>query len=314
MTSRSSKPVGSAPELLRILLCLLCLLCFPIASPLAAQTQPSALPDPSSALNRALVAACKENQTDFAENLAGDNPDAFRNLPSTERVSLMQRFVLLDSPGRPLLDTDAQGHAILRCESSDATETFTFGAPRIHANLAYIPVTIAGGHTVQFGLVREGDGWKLLSLGLLMIDIPQLEAQWAEQALQEREHGAMDTLKEIADAINTYRTSFGKLPGSLAQLGPSKDAVSPDAANLLDAGLAAGKEGGYAFRYVTVPASSGAPSFELSATPLDYGKSGKHSFLLDRDGKMHAADKRGAVATPDDPIVSDDDSANPGSS
>jgi hypothetical protein len=295
---------------IRLVAPLLSLLVFPpLAFRLAAQTQSASAPDPSSALNSALVAACKEDETDFAKYLAGDNPGAFRNLPGTERVSLMQRFVLLDLPGRPLLDNDPQGHPILRCESSDATETFSFGSPRVHANLAFIPITIAAGRTVQFGLVREGDDWKLLSLGLLMIDIPQLEAQWAEQALQDRERGTIDTLKEIADAINTYRSAFGKLPGSLAQLGPSKGGASPDAAKLLDAGLAAGKEGGYAFRYVLVPAPGGTQSYELSATPLDYGKSGKRSFLMDREGKIHAADKRGAVATPDDPIVSE---TNPG--
>lgn len=288
------------------------LLCFPFASPLLAQSQPPSPPDPSLALNSALVAACKENETDFAKYLSGDNPDAFHNLPGTERVSLMQRFILLDSPGRPLLDTDPQGHPILRCESDDATQTFKFGAPRINGNLAYIPITIAAGRTVQFGLVREGDDWRLLSLGLLMIDIPQLEAQWAELALQDRERGAIDTLKEIADAIHTYQNAFGKLPDTLAQLGPAKNGASPSAANLLDAGLAAGKEGGFAFRYVLVPAPGGAPSYELSATPLEYGKSGKRSFLMDREGKIHGADKRGATATSDDPIVSETDSGNPG--
>ena len=306
------KTDGTASGFFLLVLCLLCFFCFPFAFSLHAQTQPSSQPDPSSALNSALVAACKENEADFAKYLAGDNPDAFRNLPDTERISLMQRFVLLDSRGRPLLDSDPQGHPILRCESEDATQTFTFGAPRVHGNLAFIPITIAGGRTVQFGLVREDNGWKLLSLGLLMLDIPQLEAQWAEQALEDRERGAMDTLQEIADAVHTYRSSFGKLPSSLAQLGPAKNGASPDAANLLDAGLAAGKQSGYAFRYVVVPARDGTPSFELSATPLEYGKSGKRSFLLDREGKMHAADKRGAVATPDDPVVSESDSQDPG--
>ncbi|HEV2340753.1 MAG TPA: hypothetical protein VGS15_03005 [Candidatus Acidoferrales bacterium] len=281
------------------------------ASSLRAQSQPVSHPEPSLALNSALVAACKENEADFAKYLAGDNPAAFQNLPGSERVSLMQRFVLLDSPGRPLLDTDPQGHPILRCESEDATQTFKFGAPRINGNLAYIPITIAAGRTVQFGLLREGDDWKLLSLGLLMIDIPQLEEQWAAQALQDRERGAIDTMKEIADAIHTYESSFGKLPDSLAQLGPAKNGVSPGAANLLDTGLAAGKEGGYAFRYVLVPAPGGAPSYELSATPVDYGKSGKRSFLMDREGKIHAADKRGATATSDDPVVLESDSSNP---
>lgn len=293
-------------------LCLIYLLCFPFAFSLNAQAQPSSPPDPTLALNSALVAACKENESDFAKYLAGDNPEAFRNLADTMRISLMQRFVLLDLPGRPLLDSDQKGHPILRCESDDATETFAFGTPRVNGNLAYVPITIAGGRTVQFGLVREGENWKLLSLGLLMIDIPQLEAQWAEQALDDRERGAMDTLREIADAIHTYQSAFGKLPDSLTQLGPSKDGASPSAAKLLDAGLAAGKEGGYEFRYVPVPAPGGTPSYELSATPLDYGKSGKRSFLLDREGKIHAADKRGAVATPDDPVVPENSSDNSG--
>jgi hypothetical protein len=282
-----------------------------IPASLAGQTPQTASPDPSSALDSALVAACKENQSDFAKYLAGDNPAAFQNLPENERISLMQRFVLLDAPGRPLLDSDAQGHPILRCESSDATEEFKFGLPRIHANLAYIPVTIAGGRTVHFGLVREGDNWKLLSLGLLMIDIPQLEAQWAEQALQDRERGAMDNLKVLADAVDTYRSAFGKLPDSLAQLGPSKGGASPDAANLLDAGLASGKEDGYTFRYIVRSSPEGSsPSFELAAIPSEYGKSGRRSFLLGADGKIHGADKRGAVATPDDPIVSPGASGN----
>jgi hypothetical protein len=283
-----------------------------IPASMAAQTPQAAPPDPSSALDSALVAACKENQSEFAKYLAGDNPVAFRNLPEIERISLMQRFVLLDAPGRPLLDSDAQGRPILRCESSDATEEFKFGSPRIHANLAFIPVTIAGGRSVQFGLVREGDNWKLLSLGLLMIDIPQLEAQWDEQALEERERGAMENLKALAEAIETYRDSFGKLPEALAQLGPAKDGASPSAAKLIDADLASGKVGGYAFRYVVrpSPATDGAPSFELAAIPSEYGKSGRRSFLLGGDGKIHAADKRGAVATPDDPVVPSSDSGN----
>jgi hypothetical protein len=283
----------------------------PLTSHAVAQSQPSALPDPSSALNDALVAACKQNQADFVGHLTGDNAVAFRNLPNSERVALLKRFSLLDAPGRPLLDSDAQGHPILRCESVDATVEFKFGAPRVTENLAYVPVTVAGEKTVQFGLVREGNNWKLLSIGLLLLDIPQLELQWSEQEIAGRESDALENLQAIAKALDTYRRVFGKLPDTLAELGPSKGGVSPAAANLLDAGLAAGNEGGYEFRYRVISASAGSESkFELAAVPSEYGKSGKRSFLLSADGKIHAADRHGAVATREDPIISSTASAD----
>jgi hypothetical protein len=37
--------------------------------------------------------------------------------------------------------------------------------------------------------------------------------------------------------------------------------------------------------------------------PEDYGKTGKRSFLLDSDGKIHAADRHGQIATLEDTTV-----------
>jgi hypothetical protein len=305
MICRCSKSAGSAPKFMRIFLCLLCLLFFPSASLFAEQSQLTAMPDPSAALNDTLVAACKRDQTTFASHLAGDNGTAYQNLPNSERVALLKRFSLLDKPGRPLLDSDPQGHPILRCESVDGTVEFRFGAPHVTGNLASVPVTVAGEKTVKFGLVRQGNDWKLLSIGLLLLDIPQLEEQWAAQALEGRESDALVNLQEIFKALDTYRRVFGKLPDTLAQLGPSKGGVSPAAANLLDAELAAGSEGGYEFRYRMIPATGGKDSsFEIAAVPAKYGQSGKRSFLIGSDGKIYGADKHGAVATPEDPIIS----------
>ncbi|HEV2313779.1 MAG TPA: hypothetical protein VGR94_00615 [Candidatus Acidoferrales bacterium] len=279
---------------------------------LLAQTQQARQPDPAEALNNALVAACKENEMDFANYLTDENAAAFQKLPADERTGMMKRFVLLDTPGRPLLANDNQGHEILRCEASDASMEFRFGAARVHENLAYIPVTVAGQSAIQFGLVREDSRWKVLSLGLLLIDIPQLQKQWVVQNIENREKGAIDTLQNLAQAIDTYRQAFGKLPDSLGQLGPAKDGISPQAAKLIDAELAAGSKNGYKFRYRVAEAPDGGESgFEIAAIPTKYGKSGKQSFLLDKDGKIHAADKHGAVATVDDPIVTSRDSGTP---
>jgi hypothetical protein len=43
--------------------------------------------------------------------------------------------------------------------------------------------------------------------------------------------------------------------------------------------------------------------FEVSATPKSYGKTGRRSFYLDQKSQMHAADRGGEPATPDDPVV-----------
>lgn len=274
------------------------------ATHLAAQTQQSGPPDPAEALHAALSAACTENAADFAHYLTDENAAAFQKLPADERTAMMKRFVLVDTAGRPLLSGDDQNRQILRCEGTDASAEFRLGAARTHDNLAYVPVTVTGGNTIQFGLVREDGKWKLLSLGLLLIDIPQLQKQWSAQEIEGREQGVIDTLQNLAQAIDTYKQAFGKLPDSLAQLGPAKDGVSPDAGKLIDANLAAGNKGGYKFRYrVTAAADGGEAGFEIAAIPAVYGKSGKRSFLLDKDGKIHAADKHGAIATIDDPIV-----------
>lgn len=283
-----------------------------LAPSLLAQTQQAAQPDPVEAVNHALVAACKENGADFANYLTDENAAAFQKLPADERTSMMKRFVLLDTPGRPLLSNDTEGHEILRCEASDASMEFRFGAARTHENLAYVPVTVTGQNAIQFGLVREDSRWKLLSLGLLLIDIPQLQKQWAAQDIENREQSAIDTLQDLAQAIDTYKQAFGKLPDSLARLGPTKDGISPAAAKLIDTELAAGNKNGYKFRYRVIgPTDGGEPGFEIAAIPAEYGTSGKKSFLLDNDGKIHGADKRGAVATVDDPIVTPKDSGAP---
>jgi len=255
-----------------------------------------------------LSAACKANQSDFAGYLTADNAAAFRALPEAQRTQLMKRFSLSDSAGRPLLSSDEKNHIVLRCETEDITIEFRFGTPRIRENLAFIPVDVVDAQSAQFGLVREGGNWKLLSLGLVLIDIPQLSVQWAEQDLESREAAAAETLRVIADAVETYRRAFGKLPDTLAQLGPApKDQVSPDQASLVDAQIAAGEKGGYRFRYRNASAADAdTPSFELTATPAEYGKSGRKSFFLDTSGKIHAADKRGAMAVASDAIISDE--------
>lgn len=263
--------------------------------------------DPSTALVAALSAACRANEAQFANYLTADNAAAFRALSAEERTAMMKRFSFADQPGKPLLSSDEQNHSILRCTAPEGTAEFRLGDARTRENLSFIHVTVVDGEQTEFGLVRENGGWRLLSLGLVLIDVPQLSKQWAESALAASEDSAVATLHDLADAVRTYRDAYGKLPDALAQLGPApKNEISPEQASLVDEQLASGSSGGYQFRYrIVTPAGQDDPAFELIATPDAYGKTGRRSFFLDAGGKLHGADKHGDAAVANDPEIAE---------
>lgn len=260
---------------------------------------------PSGALLEILVAACRANQEQFANSLAGENPAAFRLLSLDQRTKVIKRISLSETAGRPLRSTGKDSLPVLRCQSETGTVEYRLGIPRTHENLAFIPVTVENDTAADFGLIRETGGWHLISIGLVMLDIPQLARQWADQDLAAQEDNAVANLRGLASAIQTYDRAFGKLPESLDQLGPApKNQISPELASLVDLNMAAGKKDGYNFRYRIVPDSAGNDTaFELAATPVSYPKTGRRSFFLDGSGKIHGADNEGAVATFEDPLI-----------
>jgi len=74
--------------------------------------------------------------------------------------------------------------------------------------------------------------------------------------------------------------------------------------SLIDAVLGTGEKYGYSFSITTVPWSPGHSAvFQVSAVPQRYGKSGKRSFYIDEMGVIRGADRGGAPASADDPIV-----------
>jgi hypothetical protein len=277
------------------------------AAVMALSCAPSALAqeghevDPVAALTSALTAACRSNETQFANYLIADSATAFKALPAEQRTQFLERFSFADEAGRPLISADDKNHTVVRCVAPEGTAEFRFGDVRIHENLAFIPVSVVNSQDTEFGLIREGGSWRLLSLGLVMLDVPQLSRQWAASDLDAREDAAIANLRGISEAVQTYKNAWGKLPESLAQLGPApKDEISPEQASLVNEHLAAGSATGYQFRYRVVSVREGEQSFELTARPEDYGKTGKRSFLLDSGGKIHAADRHGQLATAED--------------
>ena len=261
--------------------------------------------EPVAALTAALSAACRASEAQFENYLTVDNAAAFHALPADQRSAVLKRLSFADEPGKPLLSSDDQNHTVLRCTAPEGAAEFRFGDVRTRENLAFIPIAVTDGEKTEFGLVRENGGWRLLSLGLVLLDIPQLSEQWAESDSQAREGAAVANLRALSKAIGTYRDAFGKLPDSLAQLGPApKDQISPDLASLVSQELASGSDGGYRFRYRVAPgAQEDQTSFELVATPEDYGKTGRRSFFVDSAGKIHGADRHGNQATADDPDI-----------
>jgi hypothetical protein len=267
---------------------------------------------PSGALRDLLAAACAHDESAFAEFLTARNAEAFVRLAPSARTELMKRFVLLDGAGKPYLSANPSGRPNIRCTTADGAAAIQLGGTELHDNIAFLPVDIRdvselqGGdpHHIQMSMVRENSSWRILSLGMLFFDLPSLEIEWDQAAIGANQRDALTDLKAIAVAVETYRKTYSRLPDSLLKLGQARK-PSADAAGLLEAELVSGQDNGYRFKMVIVGANEiGAPAeYELSATPVTYGRTGKLSYFRDRKGQFHAGDHQGAVGRSIDPIV-----------
>jgi hypothetical protein len=277
-------------------------------------TLPNTASGPTAALRDVLSAACSQGQNEFVRFLTARNKESFARLSAGARVALMKRFVLLNEPGKATVTVNPSGRPSVRCQTPEFTTEMQIGGAELRENLAFLPMELrdatdttgANVRRVTMGLVREDGEWKLLSLGLLLLDLPSLEMEWDRAEIQPNELGAIAALKKIAEAAEAYRKTYTRLPESLASLGPPlHGAASGQAAGLLDSDLATGMKNGYAFRYVIVGASSlGAQAkFELAATPLTYGRTGLRSFFRDAGGGLHGADRQGTLGNELDPRV-----------
>lgn len=268
---------------------------------------------PAATLRDVLAAACSHSEKEFANFFTAGNREAFSRMTSSAQVSLMKRFVLLDDQGQPSVTANPAGRPIVRCQTPIGAAEMQIGGAEVRENLAFLPVELrdasdASGNVVhiRIGMVREGGEWKILSMGLLLLDLPSLEAEWDAAEIGPNEQAALQTLKALAAAIESYRQTYTKLPESLGALGPPlRGAANSQAAGLIASEVANGVRNGYSFRYVITTAStSGAQArYELAATPSSYGRGGRRSFYRDAEGKYHAADHQGAVGGAADPNI-----------
>jgi hypothetical protein len=262
-------------------------------------------------LGNTLAAACAQNAADFGQALTLRNAEAFSKLTAAARSTLLKRFALLEKPGQAKTERDPSGALTVFCATPDVTTEMRIGKPDTHDNLVYLPLVVKFaddklGETarrVTMGLVREDGHWKLLSLGLLLLDIPALGEEWDRAEIKSNESDAVASMQKLAAAIETYRRTYTRLPDTLEMLGPVRGAAKAERAGLVEEELAGGKKNGYAFRYVVVGAGTlGAPAkYELAAIPAEYGRTGLRSFFQDDAGAMHAADRQGSVGSSVDP-------------
>jgi hypothetical protein len=285
---------------------------FPFAAAWGSQSGSDA--DPASVLREILMASCAQDAHRFGNFLTARNAAAFAAMTESAQAALLQRFVLLDQAGKPTTKTAVSGNLIVLCATPSVTTQLEIGKPEIRDNIAYLPLVVkdttdpgdANSRRVTMGLVRENNQWKLLSLGVLLLDLPTLAEEWDRAEIQNNEKAAMSSIKELADAIEKYRVTYTHLPQTLAELGPAqKGIVKADRAGFIDGNLASGQKDGYSFRYVIVGSNEvGAPAiYELAAIPMEYGRTGMRSFFRDGAGILHAADHQGGIGTLTDPKV-----------
>jgi hypothetical protein len=280
---------------------------------------------PAAALRDVLEAACSQDASGFSRLLTTRSKEAFERLTPAARVALMKRFVLLNVPGKASAATNPGGRPIVRCETPDVTTEMAIGGADVRDNLAFVPLELRDAddstgvsvHDVSMGLVREGGQWRLLSLGLLLLDLPSLEVEWDSAEADANESTALENLKKLSEAVEAYRRTYFRLPESIANLGPPPKMASAKSttektlaptrehAGLVDAEFAAGGKDGYEFRIIISGAESlGAPAkYQLSATPATYGRTGKRSFFIDTDGGLHAGEHQGSPGSEADSKV-----------
>ena len=284
----------------------------PVAAARAGQTEQTS--EPTAVLREILMAACAQDPKQFSGNLTLRNAAAFARMMPATQATLLKRFVLLDKAGTSRSENDEAGNLTVFCYTPEITTQMQIGKAEVHDNLAYLPLVVkdstdstdANARRVTMGLVRENGQWKLLSLGLLLLDLPSLGEEWDRAEIPANEKSAVASMKELAAAIEKYRDTYTHLPQALSELSaPAKGAAKSGHAGLLGPELAAGRKDGYFFRYVIVGASDvGAPAkYEVAAIPIEYGRTGTRSFFRDTSGVLHGGDRQGAVGTSLDPKI-----------
>jgi prepilin-type N-terminal cleavage/methylation domain-containing protein len=114
---------------------------------------------------------------------------------------------------------------------------------------------------------------------VLTVAIPNL----LKAKLSATETMVLREVQTIGQAEIQYASLFGKYAATLAELGPPATGIAgPQAAELIPGKLASGEKNGYL--YTLTLTSTG---FAVSASPKEFGNTGRRTFYLDQSGVVH---------------------------
>jgi type IV pilus assembly protein PilA len=143
------------------------------------------------------------------------------------------------------------------------------------------------------------EGFTLIELLIVMSVILILMTLAIPQAIKVHktadETSAVQSVRAIASAETSYMSAYpaNGFSCSLAALGgqPGSGAPSPQAAQVLDPGLATGTKSGYLFNItnctkVTVNNQDMYTGYEITAVPASVGRSGDRGYCMDENGIM----------------------------
>jgi hypothetical protein len=196
-------------------------------------------------------------------------------------------------------------------EVGDKKGTVTLENAFISGLDALLPLHITssdGSDTLIVTMHLEGNEWRIQDFGHWeKSDTGMAKLLHEPTELEKNEKTARETLCRISGALYSYARSHGRtgFPSSLKQL--TVPPRQPLARNswLLEEEFAAEPlvMSGYEFRYLLIMRGNGADengTFELRATPLEFGTTGVKSFLLTSDGTLHSTGENRPATEDDD--------------
>ena len=153
--------------------------------------------------------------------------------------------------------------------------------------------------TLRNPLPQAEEGFTLIELLIVMSVILILMTLALPQLLKVHKQADETSAEASVRAIGTSETQYASaypangFSCSLAALGgtPGTGAPSPQAAQMVDPGLATGQKSGYLFNItnctkVTVNNTDMYTGYEITAVPASVGKSGDRGFCMDENNIM----------------------------
>jgi type IV pilus assembly protein PilA len=157
---------------------------------------------------------------------------------------------------------------------------------------------------------RTDEGFTLIELLIVMSIMLVLMAFAIPQALhlikQANETSAQRSVRAIGQAEMSYNSAYPAkgFSCSLAALGgnPGSGAPTPEAAQVLDPGLATGQKSGYLFNItgctkVTVNNQDMYTGYQVTAVPASPGRTGDKGFCMDENNIVKSDPKGGTNCT-----------------